>query len=289
MAEVKLFTEGFLIEKMNGLTSLPMLISFERHVESVWTVESADLFSMALGMSAFTLSTFPALSVPGGLLMVFQLNAVSAAKFNADGYPMFNSVAESLPFTTTTTTSTTTVPNCVGLFIQSGARAASTMMNAFVAWRSAFRLHGVKEAKGGEKIPHGMLTAFLQAVDMWNMSPSDDSYGDRDLVDHVSTSLAKLPLDNATRERSGSRVRSNSRARSNSNAPRSRTNSNAPRSRTISRDVNNSSMKPSLFSYGVQKIPAASLVSIAKYFTQFPMLHVVGMGYLPMRLVEMII
>jgi hypothetical protein len=162
-AELRTFTEGFLVEKMDGAMCLPVLVSIAQHVEHVWTVDAADCMGQAsrLFSPAFLKDrTLPDVEVPSGMLIIFRLKADDA---QADG---LNPAQRALPLVGNSGGS---VAKHVAFVVPTESRSASAMSSACSQWRTAMRMYDVQEHRGGSDVslPDGILRAFVSLLDFW--------------------------------------------------------------------------------------------------------------------------
>lgn len=162
-AEVRTFTEGFLVEKMDGAMCLPMLVSIGHHVERVWTVDIADCIQHAsrlLSPAFLKERALPDIEVPTGVLVIFRLKADDAES------EALNPLQRSLPLVGCSSTAGT---KHVALVMPSTSRSASSLTSSCAQWRVAMRMHDVQEHRGGAEvaIPDGILRAFLAVLDFW--------------------------------------------------------------------------------------------------------------------------
>jgi len=92
--DVRTFTEGFLIDKINTSSCLPILVTISTHIDRVWTIDSQDCYTQAVKLfpSIFNNSSdhstnarrkdegtgqrdLSEVSVPPGIILVFRLKS----------------------------------------------------------------------------------------------------------------------------------------------------------------------------------------------------------------------
>lgn len=177
-ADLRTFTEGLLVEKMDGAMSLPILISIGHHVDRVWTVDTADCMVQAsklLSHAFLKERNLPDIDVPHGLLIIFRLKSDAE---QADG---MNPLQRSLPIVGSINGA---FAKHIALVIPTNSRSATSMSSACSQWRTAMRMHDVQEHRGGAEVslPDGILRAFLSALDFLkegvpNMIAATDTSG----------------------------------------------------------------------------------------------------------------
>ena len=190
-ADFRTFTEGLLVEKMDGADCLPLLLSIGQHVERVWTVDTVESMQQAstlLSSMFLKEKHLPDLEVPDGLLVIFRLKATDSHHVDE-----FNPLQRCLPLIGSTPA---TAAKHLALIIPSDSRAASAMTSACSQWRNAMRMYDVQEHRGGSDmvLPTGILRALLSVLDFWkegvpNMVTATDTSGTR-TIDTSSTVIA---------------------------------------------------------------------------------------------------
>ena len=153
-ADFRTFTEGLLVEKMDGADCLPLLLSIGQHVERVWTVDTVESMQQAstlLSSMFLKEKHLPDLEVPDGLLVIFRLKATDSHHVDE-----FNPLQRCLPLIGSTPA---TAAKHLALIIPSDSRAASAMTSACSQWRNAMRMYDVQEHRGGSDmvLPTGIL------------------------------------------------------------------------------------------------------------------------------------
>lgn len=92
--DVRTFTEGFLIDKINTSSCLPILVTISTHIDRVWTIDSQDCYTQAVKLfpSIFNNSSdhstnvrrkdegtgqrdLSEVNVPPGIILVFRLKS----------------------------------------------------------------------------------------------------------------------------------------------------------------------------------------------------------------------
>lgn len=162
-AELHAFSEGFVVEKMDGAMCLPMLVSIGQHVDRVWTVDPADCMAHAskLFSSVFLKDrNLPDVEVPQGILVVFRLKA--------DGVQVddLNPVQRTLPLVGASGASPA---KHVAFVVPSDSRYASAMSAVCSQWHVAMRMHDVQDHRGGAEValPEAVLRAYVAFLDYW--------------------------------------------------------------------------------------------------------------------------
>jgi len=160
-AEVRLFSQGLLIEKADS-SRVPVLVSLSCHVSSVWVLEAADLVSQAfraMGPGAEAAASEQVEQALAGLFVVFQLKSDFPGGGVGELLP-YSPMAPLLPFTPSQPHDPE--ENFLALFLQSGTRAASSVVAAVSSsWKSAMRANDVAEHRGsGADLPDRVLRAF---------------------------------------------------------------------------------------------------------------------------------
>jgi hypothetical protein len=176
-AEIRTYSEGFLVEKMDGAACLPLLVSIGRHVDRVWTVDAADCMGQAMKvMDPLFLKerNLPDVTVPPGMLIIFRLKsddaeAAAAPQGDADPFAHQNPLERTLPLVGSEHRQAGAGAGAkhIAVFVRTGSRSATAVSSATSHWRVAMRMHDVQEHKGGADvaIPAGVLRAYLSLLD----------------------------------------------------------------------------------------------------------------------------
>lgn len=210
-ADLKLYSSGFIMERMNGQVCLPLVISFAHHVECSYSIDFQDCFqqikeqillpylqqannsnhkeNLVDDLMASIIS-----EVPSGYLIVYKLKKLQ----NNSKYTAFDRL---LPNFHQSANGDRHVGLC--LKYSSSSTSSSSSSNSIPAtvtehWRAAMRMYDVSEHKGKDvKIPRALLQSFLTLLDRW-MTPSihnTDYYLSMDqiLQSRSSTSATSQP------------------------------------------------------------------------------------------------
>lgn len=163
-AELRTFTEGFLVEKMDGASCLPLLTSIGRHVDRVWTVDTTDCVAQAAKLIApifLKEKGLPDIDVPSGFMIIFRLK--SAEQLSSEGHSGLNPLEASLPLVSSSA-------RHIALMVPSSSRSFGAVTSAAGHWRTAMRMHDVQEHRGGAEValPESILRAVLSVLDFWS-------------------------------------------------------------------------------------------------------------------------
>eukprot|EP01032_Pedospumella_encystans_P011063 gene11063-12896_t len=192
-AELRTFTEGLLVEKIDGASCLPLLMSLGQHVDRVWTVDTADCLAQASKLFApFFLKErgLPDIDVPSGIIIVFRLKGSEDVEPDA-----LNPLERSLPLIGSTGTGATTTGGFrhLALIVPNESRSSSAVSSALSHWRTALRMHDVQEHRGGQEValPDAILRAVLSLLDFWSEGVPN-TVAATDTSSSSSTSFEKL-------------------------------------------------------------------------------------------------
>lgn len=168
-AELRTFTEGLLIEKMDGASCLPLLMSIGQHVDRVWTVDTVDCIAQASKLLAplfLKERHLPNIDVPSGIIIVFRLKCHEDLPASASGEAL-NPLERSLPLVGTAAGEGT---RHLALIVPNDSRSSSAVSSALGHWRTAMRMHDVQEHRGGSEValPDSILRAVLSLLDFWS-------------------------------------------------------------------------------------------------------------------------
>lgn len=171
-AEVRVYTEGLVLERLMDCTSLPVAISIGTHVEGMWTLNTAECGKQVESLLPSDLPTElrnAYMELPGGMIIVFKLRSF-VEKEGLCGYE-YNPLARALP------DMATNLPKYLGIYIQDGSRIASTMTTVTSAWHVALRLHDIEDHRGskGDALPEDVLRSIVTAIDSWSYISKADA------------------------------------------------------------------------------------------------------------------
>jgi hypothetical protein len=171
-AELTLYEGGFLFEKLNGST-LPGVVSFEKHVSDVW-IEDLEKFLRYSENECFKnaakITTKRWDDVPEGIVVIFRLKDVrfdvSKHSGDADGI-------EKNPFSAFAPDYS--IVRHVAIVIRTDSQSSLGYFNrANPHWKRSMRAHDVTEHKGGdgERSPFGISRSFVSLCDTWATRPA---------------------------------------------------------------------------------------------------------------------
>lgn len=190
--DLRLFTDGFFVDRMERLSCLPFVCSFALHVERVWTIDCMDALKKASTLLPFPSASameasvaaadgetlLPFLEAPDGFLIIFRLNSeVSGGSFeNSLPFPV-----DSLSRGDQGITPSGGRVRHVGILVRS-TRGGRELRAACAEWRNSMRRHGLPEYRGGEDVavPDSILLSFMIALDAEKTRAplgSDGSFG----------------------------------------------------------------------------------------------------------------
>lgn len=169
-AELRTFTEGLLVEKMDGASCLPLLMSVGQHVDRVWTVDTADCLAQASKLLAplfLKERHLPNIDVPSGIIIVFRLKSHEDLPPSLAGEALLNPLERSLPLVGTAAGEGA---RHIALIVPNDSRSSSAVSSALGHWRTAMRMHDVQEHRGGNEValPDSILRAVLSLLDFWS-------------------------------------------------------------------------------------------------------------------------
>lgn len=169
-ADIRCFTSGLVIERMNRTNHIPVAISFASDVEKVWIVDIADVLWQVTGSALignkFDLKWLEEL-FPGHLI-VFSLKGVNGA----DTSPLSRLFQQLSPEQSL---------SYLGLFVSHGRRqkesTAGGVFPALESWKIAFRVNDITVALGrSSPLPIEILRSFIVMVDgMLSVKSSADN------------------------------------------------------------------------------------------------------------------
>lgn len=194
-AELRTFTEGLLVEKMDGASCLPLLVSLGQHVDRVWTVDTADCLTQASKLFAplfLKERGLPSIDVPSGIIIVFRLKGPEDLPQNAE-QDALNPLERSLPLIGSTGAASTGRFRHIALIVPNESRSASAVSSALSHWRTALRMHDVQEHRGNHEValPDAILRAVLSLLDFWSEGVPN-TVAATDTSSSSSTSFEKL-------------------------------------------------------------------------------------------------
>jgi len=168
-AELRTFTEGLLVEKMDGASCLPLLMSIGQHVDRVWTVDTADCLTQASKLLAplfLKERQLPNIDVPSGIIIVFRLKSHEDLSPSVAG-EVLNPLERSLPLVGTAAGEGA---RHLAVIVPNDSRSSSAVSSALGHWRTAMRMHDVQEHRGGNEValPDSILRAVLSLLDFWS-------------------------------------------------------------------------------------------------------------------------
>ena len=138
-AEVRVFSEGFLVEKLD-VTSPPVMVSIGTHVERAWFVDSSECMEQVnRTWPHLKLGVLPSAEVPSGVLIVFRLKTFEEESVPAGQLFQYNPLERALPFLPVGSKSGdhSTAPHHIAFFVRAKSRSAAAMSAASASWRVA--------------------------------------------------------------------------------------------------------------------------------------------------------
>ncbi len=192
-AELRTFAEGLLVEKMDGASCLPMLVSIGQHVDRVWTVDTADCLAQASKLLAplfLKERNLPDIDVPPGIIIVFRIKSLEDLQSSSESGVEFNPLQRSLPLVGSI--ASTSGVRHIALIVPHESRSASAVSSALSHWRVAMRMHDVEEHRGGAEValPDSILRAVLSLLDFWSEGvPNTIAATDTSRVEQQSAGL----------------------------------------------------------------------------------------------------
>lgn len=176
-AEMRLFTSGFVVEKLNKCF-LPFLVSFGVHVKEMWTVDMGDCYRRALDSKSLGGKTSSVIDIPEGLLIVLQChdfrddngNMCKGSDVNSHSVKScieYNMLDRILP----NSGKVRHIAFCLTSSDTASSRhgSGSFSFDAHQAWRVAARLNDIPDNRGaGENqsiFPEEILGPFLAMLD----------------------------------------------------------------------------------------------------------------------------
>jgi hypothetical protein len=191
-ADLRLCTGGFVIERMDK-SPLPLLISIKSHVETMWTIDMGEAFTLASRLVGTELDPSASSSDSlDGLIVIMKLktrfdtdDASSVSGFESCiQYDLWNKVFPSL------------FPcQYIALMIPSASRAASPFNSAHRSWRDFARLYDIPDLRGvrdpSHPLPEAILLSYLIALNSQSLRAVDEDSLQNDLIgpDEVTSSL----------------------------------------------------------------------------------------------------
>jgi len=271
-AELRTFAEGFVVEKIDGATCLPMLISFGAHVDRVWSVDTTEFLEQALKLQSGAVLAdphLPPVEVQSGMMMIFRLKCGDDVMVDeADGQSL-NPLERSMPFTTRTKSKQEQQGiqgiKYIAIVVRTGMRSAAAIGAAFAEWRVGMRLNDVHEHRGvGDvTLPRSLLRAYLSLLDYWAEGISNMMTGLSHNSNETFTAAAAVASTGVLPEPPQKQQKQQ----------------NQQRGRDHGRFITGHSLVAAATSY-------RKLVTTAVSFAHFPMLQIPGAGFYAMRCVH---
>lgn len=287
MGDVRTFTEGFLIDKINNSSCLPILVTISTHIDRVWTIDSQDCYLQAIKLFPSIIFNDSSNSnhttnvrnndngdrnlLPPGIIIVFRLKSSDIindhdADYNSSSDSL-NPLEKAMPLVglnishssnkakTSSSPSSTSSPslcNHIAFFIKSDGRSSVAFNTAVNYWRKAMIAYDILEYKGviiDSTIDVPLPSAILSSF----LAYLDDDW---------SYEGMSMMLDNKNKQSTSSSSRDNMNA--------STTASNAT---TI---INTTATTNTISSY-------QSLLHASHSFAKYPTAGLPGQGLLSMR------
>ena len=178
--EFRLFTNGFLIEKMYTST-LPILVSMSVHVSHMWTIDASDFLEQSLDYSGLEGSH---LDLPEGIVIVLQLysNKELVKKANTVNndiddvlgrgkylkYNTYNPLSRAFP---ALGMSSDYEPQLIAFYVRKSSRVFPVITEALKEWKVTLRIHDIPNVRGaGCKIPPDIIRSYLTNIDCWSVT-----------------------------------------------------------------------------------------------------------------------
>lgn len=166
-AELNFFDDGFLVQSLDGAV-LPSLVSFNKHVSEMWTIDIVDCVRQAesvltkLGVDAE--ENYFSTEAPEGLVVIFKLKGSKETNpFGAYASRLANM-------------------EHVGFVIRTDSNASSGYYNrALLKWKRALRMNDIVDHKGAEAVrtaPAKVLSSLLALCSVWSIEASVKSVAD---------------------------------------------------------------------------------------------------------------
>jgi hypothetical protein len=172
-AEMRLFTSGFVVEKLNK-SFLPFLFSFAVHVKEMWTVDLGDCYRRALASPSFEgTSSSSVVEIPEGLLVVLQCHDFRDEKGNMGkgSDTNSNSVKSCIEYNMLDRIlpSSGKVRHIAFCLTADASHQGSALSEALHAWRVAARMNDIPDNRGAGNnqtaLPDEILGPFLAMLD----------------------------------------------------------------------------------------------------------------------------
>jgi hypothetical protein len=220
-AEVRLFTSGFVVEKMDKCF-LPFLVSFGVHVKEMWTVDLGECYRRATESKSFESSrTSVSVDIPEGLLVVLQCHDfgdkddstfTESNSLSVRSCIEYNMLDRILP-------STGRVNHLAFYLPSDTSRQSSSLSEALHAWRVASRMNDIPDNRGGgdnqSSLPNHVLDSFMVMIDAENIKNgaekvSLDSFSSKDIA-HFVGGTVQIPGSGYTTMRTNFLMAENAR------------------------------------------------------------------------------
>jgi hypothetical protein len=310
---VRIFSEGFFVDKIENITTLPIVVSIAKHVECVWTIDSNDVYNQAVNTqnkSSFNKKNttqdniqLGEVNVPSGLLIIFKLkNSESTVtddgdndnedknsnddnnndnNINNNNTNNYNNIIENpLELASPFLPSTIKKSQYLAIFVETGGRASKTMQLCLSTWRNAFRLYSIDEFKGNNNNNNNNNVGK-------NNNNNNSSY--TDIPDEILMSFLLYIDVLSLKNINGEVVENNNNIYSNDNNNYNETMMNDFKKvdrnkKTVEKNVlikNQDFLKPIVASNF--EIFSNNLVNISNFFVENCVQHFYGLGYTPFR------
>lgn len=182
-AEMKGFTNGFILDKINGINSVPITINFTEDVETVWNCSFYDYFTHILASND---KLADSVELPTGFLMIFSLKK-SGKNFLLSSFEKASPAFFPNDFISN---------HYLAICIQTGDRINYLTSTLLDYWKVAMRTNEVLEKKGkSSDLPICLELPFLALLESWSLKDKI-SFTSAFLGDDLSISRRSMDIIN---------------------------------------------------------------------------------------------
>jgi hypothetical protein len=180
--EIKCFTSGFIIERVDQHSCVPLVINFAEHVQHVQIIDFKDCLDKITSMFGCTSQSLSNSDL-NGFLIVYTLKSIQT---NEHGI--------------TYTAADKSFPNVFGesctqiaLCIRYVDRASAMISNLLDYWKASYRLHDIEELKGKDQVlSKEIISSFVSLIHQWILQQPEILSNRFDLKSFTSVPFGEL-------------------------------------------------------------------------------------------------
>ena len=188
-SDLKLYQEGFILTKLNHLSSVPITVHFARDISKVWTIDSFDCFQEAIqhiqqssGNSSSSSSSLTAAALqlygqsedrlPKGIILIFELKSRGIIH-----HQQHTALHQSLPSIFTNSKHSQSQTQFLAIFFPHNDRSGSILPSIMESWKVSIRMNDIEEFKGKShygSISKEILFNYLVFLDSLKLFYNDE-------------------------------------------------------------------------------------------------------------------